>query len=171
MPGFLQGFPHHRRPIRPVIRQGLPGPVAGNEDAAAAETEILPIMGLPWASARPQTRGGVLGLDAVAEPVRTRLRHTAATAIPREAGQCAPHTAGSDGLSSGVWVSAMDFGQILRQIADGAVRIFGGGDNPGEIGLGAESGHMHRPGVGVGLGLVQTPRPRWVTPRPVVGST
>jgi hypothetical protein len=53
-----------------VLGQGLAGPVPGHQGAAAAEAEALAVVRLGAAVPGVQSGRGVLGLDAVPEPVR-----------------------------------------------------------------------------------------------------
>jgi hypothetical protein len=55
-----------------VVGQGLAAPLGGDQDAAPGAAEVFAAVGLALAAARDQARPGVLGLDAVAEPVRAR---------------------------------------------------------------------------------------------------
>ena len=57
--------------VGPMVGEGLAGPFAGNQDAATGVTEVLAAVRLAFAPAGPQPRSWVLGLDAVAKPVRT----------------------------------------------------------------------------------------------------
>jgi hypothetical protein len=62
-PGFAVGA---------VVGQGLAGPLAGDQDAASGVAEVVAAVGFAFALARDQAGPGVLGGDAVAEPVRAR---------------------------------------------------------------------------------------------------
>ena len=73
-PGLSEGFADDGGAVGPVLGQGLAGPLAGDQDAAAAEAEVLPVVRLRVAPAGSQAGAGVLGLDAVAEPVRAARR-------------------------------------------------------------------------------------------------
>src|SRR5580700_5605072 len=53
-----------------VVGQRLAGPFARDQDAAPGVAKVFAAVGLALAAARDQARSGVLGLDAVAEPVR-----------------------------------------------------------------------------------------------------
>jgi hypothetical protein len=55
-----------------VIGERLARPFAGDQDAPSGVAEVLAAVRLALAPARPQARTGVLGLDAVAQPVRAR---------------------------------------------------------------------------------------------------
>ncbi len=69
-----QRFPDHGCPVGFVIGEGLAGPLPRDEDTAAADTQVRPIMRRPLTPPRFQTRPGILRLDAVAEPVRATWR-------------------------------------------------------------------------------------------------
>jgi hypothetical protein len=61
-------------PVGPVVGQRLAGPLAGDQDPATGITEVISVVGLALAPAGDQAGPGVLGLDAVAEPVRAPWR-------------------------------------------------------------------------------------------------
>ena len=42
--GLQQGFADHGGPVGAVLGQGLAGPLPGDQDAAAAEAEVLPVV-------------------------------------------------------------------------------------------------------------------------------
>ena len=67
-----------------VVGQGLAGPLAGDQDPAPGVAEVIGVVGLALAPAGRQAGPGVLGLDAVAEPVRARRR---ARLVPQRLGQ------------------------------------------------------------------------------------
>ena len=69
-PGRIQRLPDDGSPVRLVPRQRLPGPVPGDQDAAPAAAEVFTIMGFRAAPASGEAGSGLVGLDAVAEPVR-----------------------------------------------------------------------------------------------------
>jgi hypothetical protein len=56
--------------VRAVVGEGLAGPFAGDQDAAAGVAEVLAAVGVALAAAGAHAGPGVLRLDAVAEPVR-----------------------------------------------------------------------------------------------------
>jgi hypothetical protein len=60
-PGFAVGA---------VVGKGLAGPFAGDQDSSAGVAEVLGSVRLTLAQAGYQAGPGVLGLDAVPEPVR-----------------------------------------------------------------------------------------------------
>src|SRR5690242_3496499 len=60
--------------VGPVVAQGLPGPLPGDEDAPAGVAEVFGPMRLAPARAGPETVASVARLDAVPEPVRAALR-------------------------------------------------------------------------------------------------
>jgi hypothetical protein len=61
-------------PVGAVIGQRLAGPLARDQHPAPGITEVIGIVGLALAPAGDQARPGVLGLDAVPEPVRAGRR-------------------------------------------------------------------------------------------------
>src|SRR5271157_5252968 len=61
-------------PVGAVVGQRLAGPLAGDQDAASGVAEVFAAVGFALAGARAQAWPGVLGLDAVAEPVRSGRR-------------------------------------------------------------------------------------------------
>ena len=89
-----QGFADDGGPVGPVLGEGLAGPLAGDQDAAAAEAEVLPVVRLDGAAAGDQAGAGLVGLDAVAQPVRAAAASRAASAARRAAGRCAPRGPG-----------------------------------------------------------------------------
>ncbi len=65
-----EGFQEPGFAVGAVVGEGLAGPFAGDEDAASGVAEVLGAVGFAGAVAGPQARARVLGLDAVAQPVR-----------------------------------------------------------------------------------------------------
>ncbi|GAB3213852.1 hypothetical protein GCM10027294_49090 [Marinactinospora endophytica] len=57
-----------------VVSEGLAGPLARDQDAPTRIAQVFTAVGFGGAEARPQPGFGVLGLDAVAQPVRTPRR-------------------------------------------------------------------------------------------------
>ena len=84
---------HGRRSAR-CRRRVLPDQCAGDQDAAAAEAEVLTVVCLGRAPAGDQSRSGVAGLDAVPEPVARTPVSRAGTAGSGGAGRCGPRTRG-----------------------------------------------------------------------------
>ena len=56
--------------VAAVVGEGLARPFAGDQDPATGVAEMLTAVGLALARPGPQASPGVLGLDAVAQPVR-----------------------------------------------------------------------------------------------------
>ena len=108
-PGFAVGA---------VIGQGLAGPLAGDQDAAPGVAEVLAAVGLALAGARSQAGPGVLGLDAVAEPVRAGRR---ARFVPQRVGQ--PSGVVGLGVGGGLVAVAELLGQVLGEVADAPAGI------------------------------------------------
>ena len=150
--GGVEGFADDSGAVGFVFGEGLAGPVAGDEDAAAADAEVLSVVGLARASAGDEAGARLVGLDAVAQPVRTAGR----ARQPSQLGMQPVDVLLPGG--GGVVVAERvgdGFGEVLGQVADGPVRVLGGGDDAGGVLLGAEPQHMHRPGVGVVGDLVE----------------
>ena len=61
-------------PVGAVVGQRLAGPLAGDQDPAPGVAEVIGVVGLALAAAGGQAGPGVLGLDAVPEPVRAPRR-------------------------------------------------------------------------------------------------
>jgi hypothetical protein len=57
-----------------VVGQGLAGPFAGAQHSPTRVAEVISVVGLALAGAGGEAGAGVLGLDAVAEPVRAPRR-------------------------------------------------------------------------------------------------
>lgn len=72
--GFFEDSADDVGAVGGMLGEGLAGPVAGDQDAAAAEAEVLAVVGLRFALAGDQFGAGVFGLHAVAEPVRAPRR-------------------------------------------------------------------------------------------------
>jgi hypothetical protein len=67
-------------PVGSVVGESLAGPLAGHQDPAPGVAEVFAAMRLALAVPRAQAGPGVLGLDAVAQPVRAGRR---ARLVPR----------------------------------------------------------------------------------------
>ena len=67
-----------------VVGEGLAGPFAGDQDAASGVAEVLAAVGFALAVPGAQARPRVLGLDAVAQPVRAGRR---ARLVPQRVGE------------------------------------------------------------------------------------
>ena len=131
--GRVEGFADDGGPVGPVLGEGLAGPLAGDQDAAAAEAEVFPVVRLARRSGRGRGRGrvGRVGCRSAASSRSAASR--AASAARRAAGRCAPPGPGCVSWSpSG---SAIGFGEVLGQVADGPVRVRGGGDDAGHVEL------------------------------------
>ena len=114
--------PERRRSARfavgAVVGQGLAGPFAGDQDAAPGVAEVLAAVGLALAGTRPQAGPGVLGLDAVAEPVRAGRR---ARLVPQRVGQ--PGGVVGLAVGGGLVAVAEVLGQVLGEVADAPAGI------------------------------------------------
>jgi len=105
--------------VGPVVGEGLAGPLAGDQDAAPGIAEVLAAMRLAGAPAGAQALMGVLGLDAVAQPVRARRR---AWLVSERVGQALRVIL----LGAGGRLVAVGhvFGEVFRQVSDAAGRVF-----------------------------------------------
>jgi hypothetical protein len=102
-----------------VVGEGLAGPFAGDQDAAPGVAEVFAAMSLAPAVPRPQAWPGILGLDAVAQPVRAARR-------ARLVAQRLDEAVGMRGLGAGrgpVGQLPSCLGEVLGQIADAAVSV------------------------------------------------
>ena len=61
--------------VSPVVGQRLAGPLPRDQHPASRVAEVIGVMGLALAPAGDQAGPGVLGLDAVPEPVRADREH------------------------------------------------------------------------------------------------
>ena len=127
-PGFAVGA---------VVGEGLAGPFAGDQDAASGVAEVLVAVGFAPAQAGDQVRAGVLGLDAVAEPVRAAGR---AWLIPQSLGE--PGGVIALGVGVGGVASGDLLGQVLGEVADAAAGVFGSGEHALGVELGPEPGDV-----------------------------
>jgi len=125
-----------------VVSEGLAGPFAGDEDAAAGVAEVFAAVGFAFAGARAHMRLGVLGLDAVAEPV----------GAGRRAGFVAERVGEPVGVAHlvvglrGVAVSDV-LGEVLGQVADAAACVLRPGQDALRVEAVSEPGYMRRFGV------------------------
>jgi hypothetical protein len=104
--------------VRPVVGEGFAGPFAGDQDAASGVAEVFAAVGFALAGPGSQARPGVLGLDAVAEPVRAGWR---ARLVP----ECVGESFGVVGLGAGVCVVAVAevLGQVFGEVADATAGV------------------------------------------------
>ena len=133
--------------------QGLAGPVPGDQDAAAAAAEVLPVVRLAGAAAGDEAGSGLVGLDAVAQPVRAARASRAASAARRAAGRCAPPGPGV--LSWSPSGSAMDLVRYLVRYRTARSASGEGAMMPAMSSWRAEPHHVRRLGVRVGVELVE----------------
>ena len=94
-------------------------------------------MGLALAGAGDQAGPGVLGLDAVPQPVRARRR---ARLIPQRVGE--PFHVLALGVGVGLVAVAELLGQVLGQVADAPGGVLGPGEHALGVELGPEPGHV-----------------------------
>ena len=114
----IQGLQKPGFPVGAVVGEGLAGPLAGDQDAASRVAEVFAAVSFAPAAPRPQVRPGVLGLDAVAQPVSAGRR---ARLVPQRVGEpgCVCVLGGSVRL-----VAVADvLGQVLGEIANAPGRI------------------------------------------------
>src|SRR5690242_10007933 len=99
--------------ISAVVGQGLAGPLARDQDPPPGVAEMIDIMRLALAGARGQAGPGVLGLDAVPQPVgaprRARLK-------PQRLSQ--PGSVIMLRADRGLMAVAYLLGEVLGQVAD-----------------------------------------------------
>jgi hypothetical protein len=103
-----------------VFGEGLAGPVAGDQNAAAATAEVFAVVRLRAAAAGDEAGSGLVGLDAVTQPVRAE----------RRAGQSAqlgvqPVDVRFSGRGRVLIAERIGNGlcEVLRQVPDGPIRI------------------------------------------------
>ena len=129
-PGFAVGA---------VVGEGLAGPFAADEDAASGVAEVLEAVSFAPAQAGHQLRSGVLGLDAVAEPVRARRR---AGLVPERLSE--PGSVGSLAVGVGGVAAGDLLGQVFGEVADAPAGVFGPGQDALGVELGPEPGDVQR---------------------------
>ena len=122
-----------------VVGQGLAGPFAGDQDAAPGVAEVFAAVGLALAAAWPQARPGVLGLDAVAEPVRAG---GGAGLVPQRVGE--PGGVGGLGVGGGLVAVADVLGQVLGEVADAPAGVLRSGEHALGVEPRAEPGYVQR---------------------------
>ena len=105
-------------PVGPMVGQGLAGPFAGDQDAAPGVAEVFAAVGFALTVPGAQSRAGILGLDAVAQPVRTGRR---ARLIAQRVGQ--PFGVLMLGGGAGPVAVGDVLGQVLGEVADAAVGV------------------------------------------------
>ena len=141
-----------------VVSQGLTRPLARDEHPAPGVAEVISVVGLALAGPGGQARAGVLGLDAVAQPVGAPRR---ARLIPQCLGQ--PGGVGALGVGVGLVAVADLLSEVLGQLADAPVRVF----RSGEHALGVEPGHEITWIANVQVnGLIRSPVGRGASPDP-----
>src|ERR1035441_9954136 len=127
--------------VGPVVGQGLAGPLAGNQDAPSGVAEVFAAVGFSFATAWPQVRAWVLGLDAVTEPVRAGRR---ARLISECVGE--PSGVGGLGVGGGLVTVADVLGQVLGEVADAPAGVLGSSEHALGIEAVAEPGYVQRVG-------------------------
>ena len=101
-----------------VVGQGLAGPLARDQDPPPGIAEVIGVVGLALAPAGGQAGPGVLGLDAVPEPVRAPRR---ARLIPQRLSQ--PGRVIVLRVGVGLVAVADLLGEVLGQVADAPGRV------------------------------------------------
>jgi hypothetical protein len=107
---------HPQQPVLPVgavVGQRLAGPLARDQDPAPGVAEVVGVVGLALAGAGGQAGPGVLGLDAVPQPVRAPRR---ARLEPQRLGQ--PGGVVMLRAGGGLMAVAYLLGEVLGQVAD-----------------------------------------------------
>jgi hypothetical protein len=101
-----------------MVGEGLAGPFAGDQDAAPGVAKVFALVSFALTVPGPQSRPRVLGLDAVAQPVRARRR---ARLVPQRVGQ----TPGVLvlGWCAGLVAVRDVLGQVLGEVADAPVGV------------------------------------------------
>jgi hypothetical protein len=161
--GGLEDLADDGGPVGSVFGQGLAGPFPGDQDPPSAQPQVFTVVSLAGAVSGDQSGARVLWLDSVTQPVRA-LRGT------RQVSQLCVQPVDvrlirlvdvfavrvGVGLSHGL-------GQVLGQVAHGAVSIGAAAVDALDVELGPEPHHMHRPGVLIGVQGVEsfTPRRQW----------
>jgi hypothetical protein len=133
-PGFAVGA---------MVGQGLAGPLAGDQDAPSGVAEVLVPVCLAGAPSGAHALMGVLGLDAVAQPVGARRR---ARLAPERVGQ----PLGVLLLGAGGRLVAVGdvLGEVFRQVADAAGRVLRSAEYALSVELRPEPGDMQRLVIG-----------------------
>ena len=123
-----------------MIGQGFAGPAAGDQDATAGVAEVGAAVCFAAAVAGPHTGLRVLGVDAVAEPVRAAGRAGLVA-------QCLDEPVGVRGGGC-IALSGVDgaelLGQVFGEVADALAGVFRSGDDPLGVELGPEPGDVQR---------------------------
>ena len=137
--GLAEGGQEPVLAVGAVIGQRLAGPLAGDQDAASGVPEVFAAVGFALACAGDQAGAGVLGLDAVAQPVGAPRR---ARLVPQRLGQLLDVS--PLGVACGLVAVGDVFGEVLGQVADAAGRVL----RPAQDALGVEPvpepGHVQR---------------------------
>jgi len=107
-------------PVGTMIGQRLARPLAGHQHAASGVAQVVSVVGLALAPARGLAGRGVLGLDAVPQPVRAGRRARLVAQCPGQPGRVGA-------LRAGVGLVAVGdlLGEVLGQVADAPVCVLG----------------------------------------------
>ena len=149
--------------VGPVVGQGLAGPLARDQHPPPGIAQMIGVMGFALAPAGSLAGPGVLGLDAVPQPVRAGRRARLVAQCPGQPGRVGA-------LRAGVGLVAVGdlLGQVLGEVADSPGGVLGPGQHALGVELRAEPGHVRR--VIVRADRIQGPgprlaaAPRWLCP-------
>src|SRR5690348_9102548 len=125
--------------VAAVVGERLAGPLTRDQHPATGVAEMLASVRLALAGAGDQARAGVLGLDAIPQPVRARRR---ARLEPQRLSE--PVHMLTLEVSLGVVAVTELLGQVLSEVADAPARVLGPGEHTLGVELGPEPGHMRR---------------------------
>ena len=116
--GDAEGFQEPCLAVGAVVGERLAGPLARDQDAAPGVAEVLAAVSLAPAVPGPQAGARVLGLDAVAQPVRASRRAGFVA-------QCLDQAFGVIVLGAVVRLVAVGdvLGQVLGEVADATAGI------------------------------------------------
>ena len=137
--GLAEGGQEPVLAVGPVVGERLAGPFAGDQDPAAGVAEVFAAVGFAFARAGGQAGPGVLGLDAVAEPVGAPRR---ARLEPQRLGE--PVNVGTLGVAGGLVAVGHLLGEVFGQVADAACGVLGSGEHALGVEPVPEPGHMQR---------------------------
>ena len=135
--GDAEGLQEPVPAVGAVVGQRLARPFAGDQDAAPGVAEVLAAVGFAGAPARAHALAGVLGLDAVAQPVRAGRR---ARLVPERVDQALRVRVLCVGV--GLVAVADVLGQVLGQVPDAPRRVLRLGEDPLGVELRPEPGDV-----------------------------
>jgi hypothetical protein len=177
--GLLKKLPNEFATFGAVIVEGLVGPLAGDEDAAAGDAQMVELVGFAFAPSGGHGVSGAFGLDAVEQPYQAPRRAGGDLELSVQPPDVLSLGVGGALAESGGLANAL--GQILGEVTDVASGFLAATQDPLDVHLFAESddvGRFGQPltclfparqgyaGVGVGEGL--SPRVPYRHPFPAV---